>query len=47
MWRLTTAGKVVAAIVAALALAALWYIAGHLWIDAGGICIGSMADCNL
>jgi hypothetical protein len=47
---LTPRGYLVAGILVGLAIAALYWISGHVWwvpdLDGGGhYCIGTMADC--
>lgn len=43
--KLTRRGRLVRAALILLAIAALWYIAGHVWYIGPGYCIGSLISC--
>jgi len=43
---LSKLGNLVAGIALGLAVAALWYISGHLWyVEGEGYCIGTLVSC--
>jgi hypothetical protein len=42
---ITKRGKRVRALAICLGLAFVWWVGGHLWVNEGGICIGSMLEC--
>jgi hypothetical protein len=44
---LTKRGAFVLGIAVGLLIVAIFWITGNVWINETGICIGSMADCNL
>ena len=44
---LTKRGAFVLGVTVGLLIAVAFWITGNFWINEGGICIGSMADCNL
>jgi hypothetical protein len=44
---LTKRGAFVLGIAVGLLIAGAFWITGNVWINEAGICIGTMADCNL
>ena len=44
---LTKRGAFVLGVAVGLLVAVAFWITGNVWINETGICIGSMADCNL
>ena len=44
---LTKRGAFVLGVAVGLLLVGAFWITGNVWINETGICIGSMADCNL
>jgi hypothetical protein len=44
---LTKRGAFVLGVAVGLLIVGIYWISGNLWINEGGICIGSMAECNL
>ena len=47
MENLTKRGAFVLGVAVGLLIAVAFWITGNVWINETGICIGSMADCNL
>jgi hypothetical protein len=44
---LTKRGAFVLGVAVGLLIVGLYWISGHVWWTEAGICLGSMADCNL
>ena len=43
--RLTKRGRRVRAVAIVAGLLAIYWVSGHLWVDGGRICIGTMLEC--
>ena len=44
---LTKRGAFVLGVAVGLLIVGLYWISGHVWWTEAGICLGSMAECNL
>ncbi len=44
---LTKRGAFVLGVAVGLLIVGLYWISGNVWLNETGICIGTMADCNL
>ena len=43
---LTKRGAFVLGVAVGLLIVGIWWISGNFWWNEGGICIGTMAECN-
>ena len=46
MENLTKRGAFVLGVAVGLLIVGIYWVTGNVWINEGGICIGSMSECN-